>query len=95
MNVVAQQEACNTGEVAKSSPIPIQEAAPVQQMLLDLTFSMAIFIAAFSKSSYDTLQKKRLHDLPTGQLYQFIWYEVVPRLQTLLPTVSPYIAQGT
>lgn len=37
MNVVAQQELCSSGEVAK--PAPIQGAAPVQ--LLDLAFPKA------------------------------------------------------
>lgn len=79
MNVVARQEACNTGEVAKCSPASIQEAASVQQMLQDLAFPMATFIAAFFESSSDILQK-RLHDSPTGQLHQFIWYKLVPCL---------------
>lgn len=60
---------------------PVQEAAPVQQMLLDLAFPMATFTAGFSESS-GILQKQRLHDFPTGQLYQFIGDKAVPCLQT-------------
>lgn len=84
MNVVAQQEPCSSGEVAKCSPAPTQGAAPVQ--LLDLAFPKASFTADFPKFSCAEDQ--------AAELSHFIGPRQSPALLPVLGSLSAD-ARGT